>query len=201
MCRRDPLCILLVCFVSFPPLPSRLVDPVYLPASYLFHCAIVEAVARQQHAARILVHAADTPALLACTPADGPRCTLWQEGLQRVLEHQRLQFRIVSIVWSVFDRTPWHVYVQTIKVARQTLEKCSRHFTLLHLNLERAVIAYYLYIGRIADVETKMCKLYLQIQQVCADPYPRNPCPSRCLQASGLSPIIPQRVLTKHNEY
>jgi hypothetical protein len=56
--------------------------------------------------------------------------------------------------------------LQTIKLARQTLEKCARHFTLLHLNLERAVIAYYLFIGRIADVETKMCKLYLQIQQV-----------------------------------
>eukprot|EP00892_Ulva_mutabilis_P004649 jgi/Ulvmu1/2556/UM014_0006.1 len=55
---------------------------------------------------------------------------------------------------------------QTIKVARQTLEACSRHFTLLHLNLERVVISYYLYIGRISDVETKMCKLYLQIQQV-----------------------------------
>ena len=55
--------------------------------------------------------------------------------------------------------------MQTIKLARQTLEKCSRHFTLLHLNLERAVIAYYLFIGRVADVETKMCKLYLQIQQ------------------------------------
>jgi hypothetical protein len=56
--------------------------------------------------------------------------------------------------------------LQTIKAARQTLEQCSRHFTLLHLNLERAVIAYYLFIGRISDVENKMCKLYLQIQQV-----------------------------------
>lgn len=63
---------------------------------------------------------------------------------------------------------------QTIKLARQTLEKCTRHFTLLHLNLERAVIAYYLFIGRIADVETKMCKLYLQIQQV---PSPSTPPP------------------------
>lgn len=76
--------------------------------------------------------------------------------------------------------------MQTIKVARQTLQQCSRHFTLLHLNLERVVISYYLYIGRVSDVETKMCKLYLQIQQVrpapcspggCARPtaYPQRP--------------------------
>lgn len=58
------------------------------------------------------------------------------------------------------------IRAQTIKQARQALDKYGRHFTLIHLNLERCVIAYYLYIGRINDVESKICKLYMHIQQV-----------------------------------
>jgi hypothetical protein len=57
------------------------------------------------------------------------------------------------------------------------LDKHSKHFTLLSLNLEHAVIAYYIFIGRMADAESKVCKLYEKIQRIY-DPQhstPRSP--------------------------
>ena len=60
--------------------------------------------------------------------------------------------------------------VQTLKGARPIVDGVCTRFTLLKLALERAVLAYYLYIGRMDSVESKICKLYMTVQQI-HDPY------------------------------
>jgi hypothetical protein len=70
-------------------------------------------------------------------------------------------------------------------------------FTLLKLGLEKAVLAYYLYIGRMDSVESKICKLYVTVQQIL-DPSHCVSCQSNYHRVCKLYMTVQQILLACH---